>query len=137
MSESFRVTFEHSPDCLIARLFVIALADHAPLVFMSVAAEARRCDVQRVLMDFRGLLGQLPPYEEAKVGGIAATCLEGLKCAFLIDEHRLNGIVSRTAAAGGLDCKSFSEEVDCRVWLADPPHGPAPGLAQEIVQGSR
>lgn len=115
--EQSRVLYEAHAGVLVARVHAIAYPHNAPRLFERLAAEAADRSLNRILIDFRGLVGALARSDNAAIGRMAALYLPDCVCAMLIQEERRTGVASQAAREAGMNCQGFSDEAEAMQWL--------------------
>ncbi len=110
-----------------ARLHGYNTALGAGEVMERIAQAARAQATDRVLLDYRALVGMQPGADRSVVGQLAARHLAGLRLAVVLHPWQYHGDSEQAARGAGLATRAFFDEAPALAWLqADEDLGAAP-----------
>jgi PAS domain S-box-containing protein len=102
---------------LVVRLRGYNMAAGAQEVFARAAEAATAQGTDRLLLDYRALVGAQAAADKALVGQLAAQLLAGRRLAVLLHPWQYHGGSEAAARAGGLTTRAFFGEAEALDWL--------------------
>ena len=91
----------------------------AVTVVARIGEAIRHSGLDRVLIDVRGVIGQMAAVDHADVGSALASHFGSVRCAVVARADRPRGEIAPTARAGGVDYQAFDNPEPAIAWLLE------------------
>jgi hypothetical protein len=113
-----------SRDLVVARITGIAQVEDAEVLLRELAEQTLQHRDRHLLMDLRGVVGALAPYEHRHLGAVVAHCMAHLrKLALHVAPGKPIQAFEESSGSAGLPVRAFVSPQEALAWLASEQRG--------------